>query len=48
MTAAAITCKCLIALYDEVLMWVPWQGHDGAVLIEEAGSAASHQAGEGN
>lgn len=48
MTAAAITCKCLIALYDQVLMWVPCQVHDGAVLIEEAGSTASHQAGGGD
>lgn len=29
-------------------MWVPWWVCNGAVLIQEAGSAASHQAGEGS
>lgn len=46
MAVVVIKFKCLIVFLDEVLMWALWC--DPTELMEEAGSAANHWAGEGS
>lgn len=46
MAIVVIKSKCLIVFLDEVLMWALWR--DPMERMEEAGSAANHQAGEGS